>query len=98
VQTFVDTTVILSPDDYSFIDEPHPEGEVITVAVSPTGTELVFSYQVFEDGYTGSNVRPRQELWHVVAVKRTWHDKFASAYREAQNLRDMPAHTVEFTA
>jgi len=98
VQTFVDTTVILSPDDFSYIDEPHPIGEVITVESSATGTDLVFTYQVKSDGYTGSNVRPRQELWHVVPVKRVWRDKFTAPYREAQSLRDTPAHNVEFTA
>ena len=95
MQTFVDTTVILSPDDYSYVDEPHPEGETITVEPSVTGTELVFTYQVKSDGFTGSNVRPRRELWHVVPTKRTWRDKFAAQYREIQNLRDAPTHTVE---
>jgi len=88
VQTFVDTTVILSPDNFSYIDEPHPAGEVITVEPSVTGTELVFTYQVKPDS---PNARSRQELWHVIPAgepSATFRQRATDMYDQVIKLRD----------
>jgi len=91
VQTFVDTTVILSPDDFSYIDEPHPAGEVITVEPSVTGTELVFAYRVKSDDDTNPSTRPRQELWHVIPAgepSATFRQRATDMYDQVIKLRD----------